>query len=69
MKLPKIPNSFEPEQFGYLRDFSYAVDASLRTKASRDYATDQILLVSPNKKIYALSVDDTGNITTTLVQG
>lgn len=68
-KLPSIPLSFARDQIGYLRNLSTIVDKAISERIGRNVPTDQVLLVSPEKKVYALSVADDGTITTTLVQG
>lgn len=66
--LPRIPDVKDPVLSRYLRDLSVAVSDSMRGKMDKASAVDSVLLVSPSKKIYRVSVDDDGYVITELVQ-
>lgn len=65
---PPVPTSFTPEQQQYMRDKSVAMGKYLRERITRNTPVDQVLLVSPSKKIYAVTVSDAGTLSATLVQ-
>lgn len=68
MRIPRIPTSFNNDQQVYLRDLSLAIERELNGKVGRATPTDQVLLASPSKKIYAVTVDDAGDLQLVLVQ-
>lgn len=68
MRMPRIPASFENDQQAYLRDLSVAVNTGVSGKLDRSTPTDQVLLMSPSKRVFAVTVDDAGTLSATLVQ-
>lgn len=69
MKKSPVPVSFTLDQQRYMRDLIQTLESELDARIAKLVATDQVLLISPGKKIYAVSIDDTGVVTSTLVQG
>lgn len=63
-----IPTSLDRDVQVYLRNLTQAVNRELSDKIGRVTATDQVLLASPSKKIFSVTVDDDGNVAATLVQ-
>jgi hypothetical protein len=53
----------------YLLRLIEAISSQLRSKLSSESANDAILLRSPSGKVYSVTVDDSGVVTTTYVQG
>lgn len=68
MKLPLIPSTLDAVLGRYLRDLTVTLGSNISRKVDRDTPTDQLLLVSPSKKIYSVTVSDAGAISATLVQ-
>ncbi len=68
MKFPNIPSGFTGVQHNYIRNLTVFLTRAFQDKAGRDTPLDQVLLSSPSKKIYAVTVDDAGVISATLVQ-
>lgn len=68
VKLPVIPPSVEGTVRGYLRSLSMALERTLISTMGKDETHEKVLLMSPGKKIFAITVDDSGVITATLVQ-
>lgn len=68
MKKLTIPVTFTPDQRKYLLDQFGEVGKEITDCVGKREAIAEILLVSPSKKVYSLSVADDGSIVTTLVQ-
>lgn len=68
MRTPLIPVTFSVDQQRFLRDFMQSMEKEFSERAGRNTPVDQVLLTSPSKKIYAVTVDDDGVLSTTLVQ-
>lgn len=68
MKKLTIPVTFTPDQRKYLLDQFGEVNKEIADCVGKREAIAEILLVSPSKKAYSLSVADDGSIVTTLVQ-
>ncbi len=68
MKLPLIPPAVEEPVASFLRDLLIAIRDSDDRTVKKDIATGSIYLLSPGKKVYSVSVDDAGTVTTTLVK-
>ena len=64
--LPNIPN-IQPEMADYLRRFATWANKQMQYKISTDIAIDGLLLISPSGKVYKISVNDSGVVTSTLV--
>ena len=65
---PPIPMSFKEDQVAYLRDLSTSLIRFFGQCVTRNTPVDQLLLTSPSKKIYKVTVADDGTLSTTLVQ-
>jgi hypothetical protein len=66
-ELPNIPK-IQPELADYLRRLSAWADKQMQYKIATDIAIGGILILTPSKqKVYRISVDDSGVITSTLV--
>lgn len=68
MRTPLIPVTFAVDQQRYLKDLTRSMEKELQERAGRNIPIDQVLLTSPGKKIFALTVADDGTLTSTLVQ-
>lgn len=68
MNLPPIPGSFTQAQQLWLRDLTVAVDKEVKARIPQNAPVNQVLLASPSKKVFAVSVDDAGVISAVLVQ-
>lgn len=64
--MPQPPNSYDTSAWSGILDF---LKRSMLPVVSKDEATTRILLLSPNRTVYALTVDDAGNLITTLEDG
>jgi len=64
--LPNIPK-IQPELADYLRRFATWANKQMQYKIPNDEAQDHFLLLSPSKKVYKISVNDSGVVTSTLV--
>ena len=64
---PNLPAN-KDSVVGYLRTLSMALDRSFTAAMGKDESHEKLLLVSPSKKIFSVTVDDSGVLTTTLVQ-
>ncbi|MET0643130.1 MAG: hypothetical protein ABWZ17_02055 [Candidatus Binatia bacterium] len=65
----KVPEMKDEELRRFLVDLLKLIDDREAEHMSRIQANDSVLLLSPNRKTYKVSVDDAGVVTTTLVQG
>jgi hypothetical protein len=65
----KVPNFKEPEVTKFLEQFQLDLNRKLTTFLNADSANKSVLLYSPNKKVFEITVSDTGVITATKVQG
>lgn len=68
MKKINIPTSFTPDQRKYLLDLSTEMGKEIADCIGKNESVAQVLLVSPSKKVYSLSVSDAGVVSATLVQ-
>jgi hypothetical protein len=63
-----VPSSFTNDQQRYLRDSFETTNNAIKSTISRETPTDQVLLVSPSKKVFAVTVSDAGVLSAVLVQ-
>lgn len=68
VRFPNIPESFTQTQYNFFRSLIVAISQGLSSKLDRENAQHEVLLRSPGNKVFSVQVDDSGNLTTTLVQ-
>lgn len=64
----QFPSVFKSKEAGltkYLADLTLAIQSGFRWAHRTDEAVAEVLLVSPNGSVYAVTVDDDGNLETT----
>lgn len=66
---PKVPEGIAPELAVHLRDLSACVQMELRARTRDDVGHRSIILLSPDGSSWEVTVDDTGTLITTKVQG
>lgn len=64
--LPPPPDNYRPGSFAQAFD---AIRRAILPAISKDEATPRVLLQAPNGKVYELTVDNTGTLTTALNDG
>jgi hypothetical protein len=64
INLPPAPPSYD---VSYMNRAFAAIDNTISFSVSRIESVDGILLQSPNGSVYKVSVDNSGNLTTTAV--
>lgn len=69
--LPPVPNDElnATRLRDYLRRLIVGIEETFRTVMVPTEAVEAIYLASPDRKIYKVTVDNAGTLTTTLVQG
>lgn len=67
MRFPNIPTDIPASLIRFLRDLSGMMDSELKQRVPNTQGTSEVLLVSPSRKVYAVRVDDSGVLSTTLV--
>jgi hypothetical protein len=65
----KVPNFKEPEVTKFLEQFQLDLDRKRANLLNANTANKSILLYSPSKKVFEITVSDAGVITATKVQG
>lgn len=67
MKRINAPSSFTPDQRKFLLDAITEIYREIQDCVGKREAIAEILLTSPSKKVYSISVADDGSLVTTLV--
>jgi len=65
----KIPNFKDIEITKFLTDWDKEITRNHRESLSKVTANYSLLLMSPNKRVYEITVDDDGILTATQVSG
>ena len=65
----KVPNFKEPEVTKFLEQFQLELERKRANLLNANTANRSILLFSPSKKVFEITVSDAGVITATKVQG
>lgn len=66
IRFPRITNTFD---IRFLTTVLDQITDAMQQVASRRYAQDRVLIKAPNGTVYAISVDNSGNVTTTATDG
>lgn len=67
MKPINIPSSFTPEQRQFVNSLVLELNREFQNRTPKNEASDKLLLLSPSRKVYALSVSDAGAVVAELV--
>lgn len=68
--LPDPADAFRsPVQLDYLRRLDRALKAAFTRVVSRDHGTPDFMLISPGGKVYRVTVDESGALTTEYIRG
>lgn len=67
--MAKVPNFKDPEVTKFLVELLRDFDRSDKDVLSSKTGNHSLLLISPGKKVYEITVSDTGVLTTTKVSG
>jgi len=65
---PRIPFGIDPKFANYLKQLTVHFDGQNKNKMNARQAVDSIMLQSSGGYVYQLTVEDNGDLTTTLVQ-
>jgi hypothetical protein len=65
----KVPNFKEPEVTKFLEQFQLDLERKRANLLTANSANQSLLLFSPSKKVFEITVTDAGVITATKVQG
>ena len=69
MAAPTIPKSFDSDHNQFARQMMLWVQQQFSNAIRKDQSIGSVMLLSPNGSTYSVTVDNDGNLTTTLIQG
>lgn len=67
MRWPQIPADSKPELYRFFRDIFQVLDQQFRVRVPNTEGAQEIVLVSPGRKVYSVRVADDGTLSTTLM--